>query len=146
MAKKLTTSKPKEGPLHRKWRQDVEAEIEKSLSMLESRRGKYKQTLRALATSLGVSQGHITGIVAEMRLSFLNQHQQELYTAAKYMGMDTEDMILDAVRMYMVHVQQNVQKNPFPGSPLQQAHQTAKKAELYNHRVATDPNRPDFVV
>lgn len=144
MAKKLKTTNQQEGPLHRKWRQDVEAEIEEALDILHHRRSKHKVNLKALAASLGITPDYMGKVVTTMKVTFLIAHQRELYKASEYTGMDLEDLILDAVRQYMVQLQRTVQKNPFLGSPLHQKHVIAKKAELYQHREATDTNKPDY--
>ena len=140
--KKITSVS--EGPLHRQWRQDVEAQIEQALEILHHRRAKDRMHQKALAVKLKIRKGQITETVADMRLAFLVDHQWELYKSSEYTGLDLEDLILDAVRQYMVNLQQTVQKNPFLGSPLHQKHLIAKKAELYNHRVATDSQQPDY--
>ena len=113
---------------------EIQKEIEDLLHILERRRSPTFETLDGLSSRLNIPRTDITKKVGSLKLSFLVKHIDELYAASKFLGVDLEDLMLNATRTYMEKVKKEIQADPFVGSGMAQQYRKQLEEELYRDR------------
>lgn len=116
-----------EGPLHRQWREEIKAEAELRLNLLNARQ--HGATNNATKERYHVTYSYLSRIVSTKALYVFTRHAIELEQAAEYMGLTLSDFMVVAARYFMEH--QQTQLNGPATSEAKDQFQVVQQQELW---------------